>query len=551
MTLRGNAVTILAILLMGCQAGAPTSVWVLKSGDPSRTVGASRSEALIGVAPATSTLTVELDWLDAAFNLLTTTTRPARVVAQLFRVTGTETQLIGQQEQLRADFVNGKPVFRFAGVTVGTYELRFSAYDDAGLLTAENVVRVSMEAGKTQQVRTQLKRVSPRVATSASPAAPLSQSGGMPSVPVLASELPATPPPPLWTPAPTPMPSGVGNFAPQGSPAVVITPVPSGSVRPAPTPTPPPSSAPAPLPAGSLAPSLGPIPSAAMGADLPNLLAEGETRDLLSSVHTTRFNSMLEAWGSGSRQTLANLINLCQSRTEAILILKALAASEPWENVTAFAAEIRGLSDAFLIAKTTMRDDPDLTQQWQDACGPSLVLSAVGEQDPRYAWELNKLYVVNKVDPFGANKNLADLQKTWLEEYGGLAVPRGATGGRGIGILYLLNDKLSPITAATYTVQDTSNMEESLDGIEQSLKQGYDVPLRLIWNKPGEGAEQAHFMLASAIRGQRPNREFRIHDSYTGRTAWVSETTIQQDSVAPLYQVYAHLTHYYRPTPKM
>jgi hypothetical protein len=54
-----------------------------------------------------------------------------------------------------------------------------------------------------------------------------------------------------------------------------------------------------------------------------------------------------------------------------------------------------------------------------------------------------------------------------------------------------------------------------LDAVERALRQGIDVPFGVV--------EPGHWMLLSAVRGRKPERQFLVSDPEGGRTAWVTE----------------------------
>ena len=56
-------------------------------------------------------------------------------------------------------------------------------------------------------------------------------------------------------------------------------------------------------------------------------------------------------------------------------------------------------------------------------------------------------------------------------------------------------------------------------------------------------------MLAINVSGSAGSYQLQIHDSYTGKTAWVSEADIAADRFSPIFARFSRLTHYYQPTP--
>jgi hypothetical protein len=250
---------------------------------------------------------------------------------------------------------------------------------------------------------------------------------------------------------------------------------------------------------------------------------------------------------AGQLTTLGNLLNQAGTQAEQVFLLKAYVAGEPWANIVTYANEMRGQSEAEVIRRSTMRDDADVIQQWQDGCGPTVMQTAAGEADPRYAWELNKGGDITKIAPYGENAALAAQQKQWLEQYGGIAVERGQSGGQGIALSQMLNDLLTPITHASYQTQEVANAASGVEAIAQKLDSGLDVPLRLSWGPAGTSGDVGHFVLAMAERGAPGARELEIHDPWTGHTAWVSEANIAANNFAPIFNNYARLSHFYAP----
>ncbi|MEB3328945.1 MAG: hypothetical protein VKQ33_06905 [Candidatus Sericytochromatia bacterium] len=308
-------------------------------------------------------------------------------------------------------------------------------------------------------------------------------------------------------------------------------------------------------PAGGAGASLGPARRfRATGAtpdtlrrELYAAMQEGQAADLVARPHLERLWQQLAPLQPGQLDSIRLLLERAGTRVEQIFLLKALAANEPWQALVQYASEMRGRSEADIIRRSTMRDDRELIQQWQDACGPTVLQAAAGELDPRYAWELNKTWDLSAIDPLGANQQLASQQRQWLEIYGGRAVQRGTAGGAGIALTRLLNDMLSPLTGVRYTTVPVTDRRQALAQIAQTLRNGYDVPLRITWDPPGNGAESGHFVLAMAVRAGTSGEELQIHDPWTGRTVWVAASAIVGDRLPPMFDRYARLTHHYQP----
>lgn len=279
------------------------------------------------------------------------------------------------------------------------------------------------------------------------------------------------------------------------------------------------------------------------------IFQEGVGRDLAGGNQMRTLSGYLGQLSPGQLNSIAGLLNQAGTKVEQIFLLKAYAAGEPWANLVQYAGEMRGKSEAEIISKSTMRDDADVIQQWQDSCGPTLVQTLAGEADPRFAWELNKSGDLAKIDPRGANTQIADQQKQWLEQYGGVAVERGGQGGAGMALTQILNDMVGTLAGATYATVEAPSPAAAITPIAQSLQAGYDVPLRISWDQPGSGQDSGHFVLAMSVRQGASGRELQIHDPWTGKTAWVGENQIANNSFQPIFGSYARLSHYYQPQP--
>lgn len=292
--------------------------------------------------------------------------------------------------------------------------------------------------------------------------------------------------------------------------------------------------------------SLGPaLQGSALRQAIGGVFAQGVARDWAGANQQRALDRLTASLSEGQLVSLRDLLDQAGGLAEQVFILKAVVVGEPWQNVVAYAGEMRGMPEAEVVRRSTMRDDADVIQQWQDACGPATIQAIAGEADPRFAWELNKAGDLARIDPAGAAKLVADQQKEWLERYGGMAVERGRSGGDGMALGQILNDRISALTGATYQTVEATDLTQALDRTEALLKDGYDVPLRIEWSPPGAGPGYGHFILAMNVRGARGARELQIHDPWTGKTDWIREGDMARNSFAPIFSDYARLTHTY------
>ena len=243
---------------------------------------------------------------------------------------------------------------------------------------------------------------------------------------------------------------------------------------------------------------------------------------------------------SALRQTVASL----RSDAKGALVLKSVAAGEPMDQVTHYADAIRPVRESTAIAGSTVRGQQDLMQQFGNSCAPATVETAIGEADPVYAWKLKQLGEVAKADP-AKNPVLAAEQQQWVSEEGATAVPRGATGGKSIPILYMLNRYLSPVTHASYQEIEDGSVSAAIDRMAPLLRDGYDVPVRVQF---GNGT--GHFMLAMAQRGDAGARDVLFHDPLTGKTEWIAERDLVKNRFPAIFgHTPTTLTHHYEAQP--
>lgn len=258
-------------------------------------------------------------------------------------------------------------------------------------------------------------------------------------------------------------------------------------------------------------------------------------------VLTAAYNMM----NSNQRQLLRQTVNIPERPLARFFVLKSFLAGESYEVVARYAQDLVNQSDNRIFAWSTMRDDPDLLQQWNDACGLCVLQTALGELDPRFAWELNKLGNITDIDPYGKTVAIANQQKEWLEAYGGIAVLRGKTGGKGIAIGDLLNDKLGYVADAQYETIAISNVQQALNDIAALVTKGHIIPFRVQWASSGNG----HFSTILGVRNGVAGYDYLIHEVWTGKTTWVSGQTFVNELFTPFFNEKCTLTHYYRPNP--
>jgi hypothetical protein len=236
------------------------------------------------------------------------------------------------------------------------------------------------------------------------------------------------------------------------------------------------------------------------------------------------------------------------AETERALILKAVAARQdslsqptwgewarmgtgkpslPTDDILRYASAIRGKDRSDLIEKSTVQDldNPSgsgaLQQRFNDSCGPTSGQIAKAEADPIAALRMHQ-EAIHSTANGGA---IAIEQSITLTFGGGVPVPYGQSGGKGMKGGDAFNPVASSATHRTYNAEgvddSVKDRENAMDEMARQLRQGIDVPIRVLVNGGG-----GHFEVATDVRDFPPTRLFLITNPWTGSTAWVKEEDI-------------------------
>ena len=260
---------------------------------------------------------------------------------------------------------------------------------------------------------------------------------------------------------------------------------------------------------------------------------------LLSDQHHARFQQTLDQAATRNGAAIPG----ADPHYEQALLLKSLGArtsrlsetdsgrigpndrlpptSSYLQEIEQFSDAIRGNRREDLIRRSTMVDiqgdgnrPGGLQQVFQHSCAPTTSQIAQAEADPISAWAYHRNPAM-----------IIAQQDIRLQQGGGQAVRRGEQGGRGMPIDNLLNSRLSPYTGQTYVNNSVGNSaaarQEALNQMDQRLREGNDVPIRVEWS-----ATNAHFLLATDVRGTGNNRDFLITDPWTGSSRWYSQAEL-------------------------
>jgi hypothetical protein len=106
---------------------------------------------------------------------------------------------------------------------------------------------------------------------------------------------------------------------------------------------------------------------------------------------------------------------------------------------------------------------------------------------------------------------------------------------------------IGPMLGCKFQAVTANNPATAMGSIEAAVAAGFDVPMRISWDRPGAAQDSGHFLLIMGVRGSGNAKQLQIHDPWSGNTAWVNEGSIASNSLAPLFNDYARLTHVYLP----
>ena len=298
-----------------------------------------------------------------------------------------------------------------------------------------------------------------------------------------------------------------------------------------------------------------------MGEDAARHAAQALV-DMLAGEYKS-ISAVLKAAGTGAGPNGS-------AETERALILKAVGARQDFlanpkwfdtarikygvpmhatNEIIHFAEAIRGRDRDRLIEDSTVQDlsssdgDHALQQRFTSSCAPTAGQILEAEADPVTALLMHR----ERIDSNSTQGDIAREQAFYLKLEGGKAVAPGQYGGKGVSpqdYPKVLNDMASDVTHRSYGVESVGNSREArtqaLDEVAGLLQQGIDVPLGLYYN-----GDTGHAVIATDVRGEKPQREFLITNPGSGTTGWLKEGTIEDGNNPFLGSHYGRLTHIY------
>jgi hypothetical protein len=245
---------------------------------------------------------------------------------------------------------------------------------------------------------------------------------------------------------------------------------------------------------------------------------------IYGSYHAQRGQQRLKKMPRADAQRLKNLIAKARSVDERNYLYKAFAVGHNLKALTSFATLIRGKDKVWLrnnLRATNSSTATGIVQLWQDSCGPTTAAACIGDLDPIFAYRYR-------------TGDQALLQKQWLQKrlpsgaQGGLAVPRGATGGRGRFIEDIISAQRSiGLTYNLRTIQGTYTIDKAVRELDAALPRGLPVPLVV-----RSQANTTHYVLAIAHWKMKGQKVYTIHDPGQGKTVIRTEKQLRSNQLS-------------------
>jgi hypothetical protein len=277
----------------------------------------------------------------------------------------------------------------------------------------------------------------------------------------------------------------------------------------------------------------------------------GIVSDHQASVANRNFNALQPPRKAAFQSLLTN----AGSDAERAQLAKALASGHTIQELTTFAAQIKGKNADWMDANLKVAGRADgrgIQQQFVMSCPATTVQAARGLFDPIYALQLNSEGDISQVRT-DVSGGMAAEQKSMLESpepdgWVGRAVPlHGFTAGTDQGAGRFNSDLLNNmanVTGLQYTataVADT-DIHAHTGEILDSLRKGMPVPL-VVGHGPGDFA---HYVLATGVSGDGTDT-IEIHDVGTGETVYCTADKMRAGTLG-LPSGYDKLTRYEKPS---
>jgi tetratricopeptide (TPR) repeat protein len=271
--------------------------------------------------------------------------------------------------------------------------------------------------------------------------------------------------------------------------------------------------------------------------------------NILGITQANRARTRLAALEPADRSGFISLTRQAASDIERLYLYKALASGHSIREIETFANRIRGQNAQWLNDNLRLSGSSSGTgvqQQWSHSCNATMVQAVQGEMDPIYSLRIHdenpNFATVNNSNGMAQNPNLATEQNNMLTStyngglagsvgWSGIAVARGAGGGRGRWADDLLNQR-SATTGMSFTTRRVgtditlSNLIATMDA---SLRQGMPVPIVI-----GNGLNQfTHYVLVTSLTPATATvpTTYTIHDPWSAQTVTRTITQINNGTL--------------------
>jgi hypothetical protein len=230
-------------------------------------------------------------------------------------------------------------------------------------------------------------------------------------------------------------------------------------------------------------------------------------------------------------KNLVGFFNQAKTASAKFFALKSWLSGDYIPELQTFMDEMNTVTETVQLERCLVNTHRSIIQQWQQTCSVAVVQTYLGDLCPRYVWGLKQIQDYNVLDH--DSKSATAQQQRWLlEKYGGTVSVRGDYSGKQIPINDPLNDYVGKILGLHFSTQQvTTSIPEVFTKLRSEMDKGLDVPLLIGF----VGTEARHFILVMKYRYVQGEFQYQIYDPWDGLCDYVSESTIQQGSMSPLF----------------
>ncbi len=278
--------------------------------------------------------------------------------------------------------------------------------------------------------------------------------------------------------------------------------------------------------------------------DVKSIFDFGKKQGWASVVQENKFSQYMASLSATDKQNLLIFINQAKTNSARFFVLKSLLAGDNFTILQKFIDQTNPFPETYQQERCLATTRQSIIQQWELSCSVTAVQTYLADLCPRYAWEVKQINNYNIVanDP---NNPMAQQQKMLLEHYGGIATARGDHTGKAIGINDALNEYVGLILGVRFYANPvTEELPELLSKIRAQIDKGLNVPLLINF----VGTDANHFLLAMKYRSTARGFQYLIYDPWDGVCDYVTEASLQQNSLSPLLTKWKVKIIYYYPT---